>query len=261
MATPRVLILRSPGTNCDQETAFAFEQAGAKTDLTHINRLLEDPALPANYQILCVSGGFSYGDDIAAGRILGNQFRHHLRDALAEFKASGKLILGICNGFQVLMKSGVLLADDPTDGPQATLAWNDSGKFEARWVRLKRVNDQCVFLQGVEELYLPVAHAEGRFVARNKATLERLQSNGQIVLQYTHESGIANGQVPYPANPNGSQANVAGMCDESGRVFGLMPHPERHIDPTNHPQWTRGNAKKKGDGMLVFENAVNYFSS
>lgn len=258
MPTPRVLVLRAPGTNCDQETAFAFEQAGAKADLIHVNRLLENPSIPNDYQILCVPGGFSYGDDVAAGRILANQLQHHLSQTLAEFKASQKLILGICNGFQVLIKSGVLLPDDG-QGAQATLTWNESGKFEDRWVQLAVHGNNCVFLQGIERLDLPVAHAEGKFVVRSEANLSTLEQAGQLVLRYAGQS--ANGQVPYPENPNGSQADVAGLCDESGRVFGLMPHPERNIDPTHHPQWTRRGLRDAGDGIKVFQNAVRYFSA
>lgn len=258
MPTPRVLVLRAPGTNCDQETAFAFEQAGAKADLIHVNRLLENPIIPSDYQILCVPGGFSYGDDVAAGRILANQLQHHLSETLAEFKASEKLILGICNGFQVLIKSGVLLPGDE-QGAQATLTWNDSGKFEDRWVQLAVRGNNCVFLEGIEHLDLPVAHAEGKFVVRDEATLATLEQAGQFVLRYTDES--SNEQVSYPANPNGSQANVAGLCDETGRVFGLMPHPERNIDPTHHPQWTRRGLRDAGDGMQMFNNAVRHFST
>jgi phosphoribosylformylglycinamidine (FGAM) synthase-like amidotransferase family enzyme len=274
---PRVLILRAPGTNCDQETAFAFQAAGGQPDVAHLNRLLENPSLAANFQILAIPGGFSYGDDISAGRIFGNQIRHHLRDCLEEFKAAGKLIIGICNGVQILVKSGVLLPDR-ADEPIATLTLNDSGKFEDRWVHLRVVGDKCIFLRGIEQMYLPVAHAEGKFVARDEATLKRLDSAGQLVLRYAGESskfkvqssesaeatlnlehGILNSVLPYPANPNGAQLNVAGLCDESGRVFGLMPHPERHIDPTQHPRWTREH-HDRGDGLAVFENAVRYFA-
>ena len=258
MPTPRVLVLRAPGTNCDRETAFAFERAGGQTSLRHINRLLENPRLPQDFQILCIPGGFSYGDDIAAGRILANQIRHHLRDAILEFQAAGKLILGICNGFQVLIKSGVLLADDDR-GALATLAWNDSGRYEDRWVQLTVDGGRCVFLQEVCSVYLPVAHAEGKFVARDDATLTDLAGRGQLVLRYTGRARRADEHVPYPENPNGSQANVAGMCDPTGRVLGMMPHPERHIDPTQHPRWTRGELQEQGDGFVVFQNAVQYF--
>jgi phosphoribosylformylglycinamidine synthase subunit PurQ / glutaminase len=259
--TPRVLILRAPGTNCDQEAAFAFDTAGGKAEVVHLNRLLENPGLAKQYQILCLPGGFSYGDDISAGRIFGNQMRHHLRDCLAEFKAAGKLILGICNGFQILIKSGVLLPDR-ADEPIATLTLNESGKFEDRWIYLQVASDKCVFLRGIERMYLPVAHAEGKFVARDAETLKRLDAAGQLVLRYTlppdSPPPIPDSPVPYPANPNGAQFNIAGLCDETGRVFGLMPHPERHIDPTHHPRWTR-EQHERGDGLAVFENAVRFF--
>jgi phosphoribosylformylglycinamidine synthase len=260
---PRVLILRAPGTNCDRETAFAFETAGARADTIHLSRLLENPRLAGEYQILCIPGGFSYGDDICAGRIFGNQMRHHLADTLLAFKDAGKLILGICNGFQILIKSGVLLPDR-ADEPIATLTFNDSGKFEDRWVHLRVASPKCVFLAGIERLYLPVAHAEGKFVARDEATLARLDAAGQLVLRYavSPEPRTPNPElsaVPYPACPNGAQLAVAGLCDESGRVFGLMPHPERHIDPTQHPRWTR-ERRERGDGLAVFENAMRFFS-
>jgi len=278
MPQPRVLILRAPGTNCDVETAFAFETAGAAPQVWHLNRLLEKPAASADFQILCIPGGFSYGDDIAAGRIFGNQIRHHLADVLGEFKAAGKLILGICNGFQVLIKSGVLLNDLPGSGTDtsrprrgtlaqgqvaalwpATLTWNDTGRFEDRWVRLVVGGDRCVFLRGISKMYLPMAHAEGKFVTRDADILGMLDRNGQIPLRYATATGDTR-NVPYPDNPNGAQLNAAGVCDESGRVLGLMPHPERHLDPTNHPHWTRGEAGEVGDGLKVFQNAVKYFS-
>lgn len=264
MPTPRVLILRAPGSNCDQETAFAFETAGARAEVVHLNRLLERPALAADFQILSIPGGFSYGDDICAGRIFGNQIRHHLRDTLHEFRAAGKLILGICNGFQILIKSGILLPDR-ADEPQATLTLNDSGKFEDRWVWLRTASSKCVFLRGIESMYLPIAHAEGKFIARDRATLDALDAGGQLTLRYdlpqdgsTSAAVGAGENLPYPLNPNGAQRNVAGLCDDTGRVFGLMPHPERHIDPTQHPRWTR-EQHERGDGLAVFENAVRFF--
>ena len=158
MAQPRVLVLRSPGTNCDEETAEAFRLAGAATAREHINRLLETPALLDNYQVLCLPGGFSYGDDVSAGRVLGNQVRLHLAEACRRFRDDGKLVLGICNGFQVLMKTGLLDVDDDA-GPLATLTWNDHGRYEARWVRLATTPGECVFLRGCEQLELPIAHA------------------------------------------------------------------------------------------------------
>jgi len=256
---PHVLILRAPGTNCDRETAFAFEQAGATAELLHVNRLLESPSLFEKFQILCLPGGFSYGDDVAAGRILANQIQHHLADQMQAFKEAGKLILGICNGFQILIKSGVLLPNTPDGGAPATLTWNDSGKFEDRWVELATHGEKCVFLRGIESMYLPIAHAEGKFVTRDDTVFAELESAGQTALKYVRLDK-QDGDVPYPDNPNGSTGNVAGLCDETGRVFGLMPHPERHIDPTHHPRWTREKPKEEGDGLAVFRNAVEYFA-
>jgi phosphoribosylformylglycinamidine synthase subunit PurQ / glutaminase len=275
---PRVLILRAPGTNCDEESAHAFALAGGVPERWHVNRLLEEPQKMAEFQILCLPGGFSYGDDIAAGRILGNQIDHHLADVLQEFRDAGKLILGICNGFQILLKTQLLLPRDAA-GPQATLAANASGKFEDRWVRLKVEGNKCVFLAGIEEMELPVAHGEGRFVPRDANVLATLREAGQLVLKYAPiadcgsriadsnaQSAIRNpkseitSSVPYPANPNGAIDDVAGICDSTGRVFGLMPHPERFVDPTQHPTWTRGPQREVGEGLRVFQNAVRYFA-
>jgi phosphoribosylformylglycinamidine synthase len=266
MPRPNVLILRAPGTNCDNETAFAFETAGATTETLHVNRLLESSAVLDRFQILCIPGGFSFGDDVAAGQIFAVSMRHHLADRLADFKATDKLILGICNGFQVIIKPGILLDDEPPHGSPATLTYNDSGKYEDRWVRLRVASDKCVFLHGIEQMYLPVAHGEGKFMARNDAALGRLEASGQLALRY---APLANGvgavggngaSLPFPDNPNGSMADVAGVCDVTGRVLGLMPHPERYLDPTNHPRWTRGEAGPVGDGLQLFTNAVRYFA-
>jgi phosphoribosylformylglycinamidine synthase I len=255
MSDPRVLILRAPGVNCDAETEFAFQRAGALTERLHVERLLEKPKLLGDFQVLCIPGGFSYGDDLSAGRVLGSQLQSRLADALLEFKTAGKLILGICNGFQVLLKTGLLL-QERNNAPTATLAWNASGRFQDRWVHLAVAADRCVFLSNIERMYLPIAHAEGRFVARDAAALESLRTAGQIALRYC----AADGEPAYgfPENPNGATDGIAGVCDETGRVFGLMPHPERHIERTHHPRWTRGEGQDPGDGLAVFKNAVRY---
>ena len=259
MASTRVLILRAPGTNCDHETAYAFARAGARTELVHVNRILENPCLLTNFQVLCLPGGFSYGDDIAAGRILACQIRHHLADAVHDFREAGKLVLGICNGFQVLMKSGLLLDENPDSGPAATLTWNDSGKFEDRWVHLSVDGNQCVFLDQIRVIHLPVAHAEGKFVSRDADTLGSLDQSGQLVLRYSDTAGSWQGQIDFPLNPNGSMSNVAGVCDKTGHVLGMMPHPERFIDPMHHPRWTRRKNADVGDGLRLFQNAVDFF--
>ncbi len=256
---PRVLILRAPGTNCDVETAYAFERAGGQAESLHVNRLLENPRLLESFQIFCVPGGFSYGDDIAAGRIFGNQIRHHLAEPLQDFRAAGKLVLGICNGLQVLAKSGLLFEQTDATAPPATLAWNDSGRYEDRWVHLVTSGSNCVFFRGIESMYLPIAHAEGKFVARDAETLTALEGRGQLPLRYATAQQLEPTNE-YPANPNGSMAAVAAVCDTSGRVCGLMPHPERYIDRTQHPRWTRGEGADEGDGLRVFRNAVSYFA-
>jgi phosphoribosylformylglycinamidine synthase subunit PurQ / glutaminase len=257
MATPQVLIVRAPGTNCDQETAFAFQQAGARAISVHINELLESPRALDESQILCLAGGFSYGDDLGAGRVLAVQLRHFLRESVERFHAQEKLILGICNGFQVLVQLGILLPDGEA-GPAATLTWNDRGLFEDRWVELQVDGRRSIFLQGVSRMYLPIAHAEGKFVPRSPETLEQLAGAGQLVLRYARPEGGAAGGT-YPWNPNGSVADVAGVCDRSGRILGLMPHPERFIHRTQHPRWTRETLPEEGEGLTLFRNAVQFF--
>ena len=208
MLSPRALILRAPGTNCDHETAFAFERAGAIARRVHVAALAAKPALLEEYQIFCIPGGFSYGDDIASGRILALQLRTFLSDALERFRDRGGLILGICNGFQVLLQTTLLL-HEPTTGPLATLAANRSGRFIDRWVQLVVRPSQCVFLEGLSRLELPVAHAEGRFRTRSPAALAGLEASGQLVLRYgTNAAGAS-------SNPNGSEVDVAGVCDQT----------------------------------------------
>ena len=260
MAKPRVLVLRAPGTNCDVETAFAFEMAGAEPVRLHVNQLIDHPALATTFQILCFPGGFSYGDDIAAGRILATQLQTFLSDTLEHFRQQDRLVLGICNGFQIMMRMGIFF-DTPISQQPATLTWNRQGRFEDRWVHLKPETDNCVFLRGIENMYLPMAHAEGRFLYRDQDAMESLTEQKQIVLRYSNESGTSNdSMLPFPTNPNGAQGNVAGICDPSGRIFGLMPHPERHLFATNHPQWTRRETQPEhGEGLQVFQNAVAYF--
>src|SRR5947209_4163229 len=257
MTTPRVLIVRAPGANCDLETQFAFERAGAVAERVHVNRLREEPALMQRYQILVVPGGFSYGDDVAAGKILANQFTTFLGDALRRFRDADKLILGVCNGFQVLLKAGLLVPPDE-DGPLATLAHNVQG-YQDRWLYLKVTSDRCPFLKGIDVMHLPMAHGEGNFVARKDWILKGLEQAGQVVLRYVDADGRPAGGV-FPHNPNGSQGDVAGLCDATGRVLGLMPHPERHVLPTQHPRWTREGLKPEGDGLALFKNAVTFFA-
>lgn len=276
MATPRVCVLRAPGTNCDVETAHAFELAGAIADRVHLYRLLEDPNRLAQYQILCVPGGFSYGDDLGAGIIFSRQLRGQLNEAMRQFLMSEKLILGICNGFQTILKAGLLMRrgiENPAEKnweDQVTLTWNSNGRYTDRWVRLKVTSSNSVFLRGIDEFDVPMAHAEGRIVLKDPALLESLRSNAQLALCYWSEkaaelvktAGDATriGLLPEPENPNGSLANIAGLCDVTGRVLGLMPHPERYLFATQHPQWTRKGLRGEGDGIRIFRNAVSWFA-
>jgi phosphoribosylformylglycinamidine synthase I len=256
---PTTLILRTAGTNCDGETAFAFEKAGARTEKVHINRLMREPGLLDRYQILAIPGGFSYGDDIAAGRILANQIAHHLRDALAGFVESGRPVIGICNGFQVLVKTDLLPGSlGGRTGQTCTLAHNDSGRFIDRWVRVSARSQKCIWTNGLQDMDLPIAHGEGKFVPADAAVRRALWDADQVALVYTQADGSPASGV-WPDNPNGSVDDIAGICDATGLVFGLMPHPERHVDPTQHPAWTRQLISlPEGAGLAVFRNAVQH---
>jgi phosphoribosylformylglycinamidine synthase len=250
MAEVRTLVLRAPGTNCDVETVFAFEQAGSVVDSAHVNELVRGEKSLSRYQILVIPGGFTYGDDISGGKILANELRLKLGEDVQRFIESGGLILGICNGFQVLVKAGILPPLE--NGQRLTLAGNDSNRFECRWVYL-RVNQEspCIFTKGIDAMYLPVAHGEGKVMAEAE-TLDELN----VVLRYADEKGDT--QAGYPHNPNGSLGNIAGICDGSGRIFALMPHPERFIRWSQHPRWSREAPRQHGDGLAIFRNAVEW---
>jgi phosphoribosylformylglycinamidine synthase I len=271
MASPRVCVLRAPGTNCDVETAFAFDTCGGRSDAVHLFRLIEQPELLDEYQILCIPGGFSYGDDIGAGVVFSSQLRVHLSDVVQRFLSADKLVLGICNGFQTLLKAGVLpygaagWANSDRSEAEATLTWNHNGKYTARWVHLKTAGSNNVFLRGISELDLPIAHAEGRLVPRADSVVEGWRARRQIALQYA-EWAPGNDGASHPvnarwaANPNGAVADIAGLSDVSGRVLGLMPHPERFLFATQHPHWTRLKLAGDGAGLQLFQNGIDYFA-
>lgn len=241
---PKVLVLRAAGTNCDVETAYAFSLVGAEPTTLHVNRLRENPRLLREAQVLAIPGGFSYGDDVASGRIYANELMSALRDELLAFVDRGGFAIGICNGFQVLVKSGLLPRLDQDATQQATLTDNTSGIYTDRWVRLKGDAKRCLWIHDDAEVELPIAHAEGRFVA-DPAVIAKLEAAGQVAIRYSAGT-----------NPNGSTADIAGVCDPSGRVFGLMPHPERFLRWENHPRWTREPRRPEGDGVRFFRQAI-----
>lgn len=272
MSDVQVLVLRAAGINCDEETTHCWRLAGAYPTLVHVNGLAESPSMLSDYSIVTIPGGFSYGDDLGAGTILAQRILQTVADPLREFVDRGGGILGICNGFQVLVKMGLLPGGD-FGRDQVTVTYNDSARFEARWVRLEVGTDKCPFLtctaqaratpsvtteqRALRTLELPVEHAEGRVLTASPAIARRLLDSGQVALRYVDASG---NHDQYPANPNGSVLGIAGLCDSTGRIFGLMPHPDRYFDHTQHPTWTRGRPDRDPDGLTIFKNAVAYWS-
>ena len=256
MTEVKAIVQRPAGINCDMETEHALELSGAQAQRTHINRIIEDKILLDEFQIIVFPGGFSYGDDVAAGKIMANQIKHHLYEPIRKFIDDGKLVLGICNGFQVLVKTGILPGNNSAENQQeVTITYNDSGKFEDRWVYLAPQTDKCVFIEPGRQIYLPVAHAEGKIVTKDDAALDELKSAGHVAFKYVDENG---NEGAYPINPNGSMDSIAGLTDTTGRVLGLMPHPERFVRPTHHPHWSRLKEKPASDGITIFNNAVKY---
>lgn len=268
-----VLILHATGTNRDREAAWAVERAGGQPVILHVNTLRERPARLHEFSMLILPGGFSYGDALGAGRLLAADMRWLFEDQLARFIEMGRPVLGICNGFQALVKSG-WLPGPPADAPsgsaqrqvEATLTRNASNRFECRWVYLRpAVDSPCVFTRGMVgreggRIACPVAHGEGRFVP-GEGVLGRLRMKGQIAITYAPKPARAQrshaaASTPYPANPNGSVGDIAGICNERGNVLGLMPHPEDHVVPWQHPRWTRGEAQ--GLGLELFVEGVAY---
>jgi len=264
----RVIVLAGNGINCEYETAYACKLGGAdRVDIVHINELLWGEKNLDEYHLFCLPGGFLDGDDLGAAKACANRFRHakiattgeRFWDQLMRFIQRGKLILGICNGFQLMAKLGLVPALGGGYGEQrVTLTFNDSGRFEDRWVHLKvNPNSPCVFTAGVQRVYLPVRHGEGKFLPASKSVMRELKQKGLICLQYTDDK-YRLATMKYPLNPNGSIEGVAGICDETGRLFGLMPHPEAYLHRTHHPRWTREDLPEEGAGVSFFRNAMEY---
>ena len=266
-----VIVLTGYGLNCDYETAYAFELAGAAAVRVHINRLISGQVDLDQFEIMVFGGGFSWGDDHGAGVVQAVRMKTHIGDKIQAFIEKGRLVIGICNGFQVLVNLGLLPGlDNNYTRRSVALTNNDCGNFRNAWVTLKpNPNSKCIFTKNIGVLELPVRHGEGKFITDDK-TLERLVTNDQVALQYARPDGQPANQV-FPFNPNGSLHDIAGICDPSGRIFGLMPHPEAYNCWTNHPDWTRDKAfrqskeKPKVDkltpGVQVFKNAVDFLNS
>ncbi len=254
--TPKVLILLATGTNRDRDVAQAFRLAGAEPTTVPLQALRQNHSAWEEYQILVLAGGFSYADALGAGKMLALDLIHYFKDQALSFVASGKPVIGICNGFQALVKSGILPGSSADlNQPDATLTFNNNGHFECRWVSLAPVSQRCLWTQNLNALIdCPVAHGEGNFIAARPEVLHTLTAGDQIALVYTHPDGTPL-QGAYPGNPNGSVLDIAGICNPAGNVLGLMPHPENHIYPYQHPQWMRG---AKHSGLPLFENAVRY---
>lgn len=260
MQKPNAVVIMFPGTNCHVETKFALRTAGFNVVEAHVNELLDKKVKLEDFQLLAISGGFSFGDDIASGKVAANKLMFNLRDEVIEF-ARQNLIIGICNGFQVLVKAGLLPAIDKKFEIQATLTYNDLGHFYCNWIRLKNVNkSRCVYTKDIEFIDLPVAHGEGKFAIKggNEGELfKKLVDNDQVVFNYVLPDGEeTRGKFPY--NPANTLEDITGVCDPSGRIFGMMPHPERYLFKENHPRWTSGVGSDEYNGSLIFKNARDY---
>ena len=259
MSAPRAMILRAPGINCERETHHAFARAGARPDYVHIRQLLDEPALLEAFRILAVPGGFSYGDDISSGRVLAQEMKSRLGERVLRFVERGGLVLGICNGFQVLVRLGLLPCSQGRLAEEVTLTHNLSNHYECRWVTLKTQPSRCVFLPPGLLLSWPAAHGEGRLVARDAAAQRLLVEEGFVALRYVDGGGEPTER--YPQNPNGAALGIAGLTNHNGRVLGVMPHPDRSYLPTHMPDWRRtqlerGGLPIDGDGMVVFREVV-----
>jgi len=263
----RIAVLHGYGINCNQETQLAFDLAIAdlnlknqvNVDQIHVTDLIRKEVSLGDFAMLTIPGGFLHGDDISAGKILASKMKTHLDAELKTFINQGKLVLGICNGFQVLLKYPLL--PDVNDSQRYTLTENKTGRFIDRWVTVKVNKDACpVYLRGIHQLRLPIRHAEGRFVA-SKDHLEDLHNNDQVGMQYAdHHGDLAEGE--FPLNPNGSELDIAGICDNTGRILGLMPHPEAFVHPLQDPDWLMkrrsGEINYENNGLRLFKNAVNF---
>ncbi len=265
---PKAIIITGYGINCEVETARCFERAGSTAEVVHINDLIDGNKKLSDYQIMAIPGGFSYGDDTGSGNALANKAKNNLNEELLKFAQEDKLIIGICNGFQILTNLGLVPATDMQYGKrEAVLMHNSTVRYECRWVHLKNSSEKCIWTKNIDIIHVPIAHGEGNFYTESE-TLNKIKANNQIAFKYVKEDGSpANGELPF--NPNGAMEDIAGICDESGRIFGMMPHPERFNSFTNEDGWELKKEKliregkelpKEGAGLEIFKNAAKYFS-
>lgn len=265
MMQPKVAVLSGFGINCETETMAVFQMSGAHSDRVHVNSLVNGEAALSNYQIMAIPGGFSFGDHLGSGRLMGNRLRFGLREQVRQFVRDGKPVIGICNGFQVLVKMGLLPGDYEVSLTQtASLALNDSGHYENRWTTLEfDPKSPCIWTKGLERIRVPVRHGEGKFVTDNPTLLDTWAEAGQLVARYVDPSmrypSASDNTLPYPISPNQSWRNVAGVCDPTGLVFGLMPHPEANHSTWLGATWTREEVEHgEGEGIPIFKNAVSH---
>ena len=271
----RVAVLFGFGINCDRETAAVFDMVGGTSERLHVNHLVQGNRSLEEFDILAVPGGFSFGDHLGSGRLLGNRLRFALREQLQKFVSSGKPIIGICNGFQALVKTGLLPGPEtaslePDLIQRASLTLNNTGRYEDRWVTLEFDSESpCIWTKGIQRIECPVRHGEGRFVMPTEKELDRLSVNHQLTVRYVDPStepgsGLSDNLLPFPVSPNGSMRNIAGICDPTGLVFGLMPHPEAFYTMWLHPEHTSMKLNEdewEGSGLQIFRNAVEYVRS
>lgn len=260
MQRPKVLIITGYGVNCEAESAEAWRRAGADPVLVHVNDLLSSPDQIDAVDGLMFIGGFSYGDHMSSGHVFAQRIKHHIQPLLQTFIDAGKVMLGICNGFQVMTKMGLLPGlNGDYFIPSVSLIQNDCGHFQNYWVNIRFEDaSRCIFTKGLGTLPLPIRHGEGKIFTLDAALLEQLEEAGCVAARYVDAAG--NPTDAFPDNPNGSLNAIAGLSDPTGRIFGMMPHPEAYLFPENHPQWDvqkRANSlPEEGLGLMLFRNAV-----
>lgn len=265
---PKALIITGYGINCEEETARVFEINGATSEIVHINDLIDGTRKLQDYQIMAFPGGFSYGDDTGSGNAMANRIKNNLQDDFLKFANEDKLIIGVCNGFQMLVNLGLVPALNKNYGKrEVALMHNAQARYECRWIYLKQTSEKCIWTRGIGLIHLPIAHGEGNFYA-DPETLKQIQDGDQIAFKYVKEDGSEANQE-FPFNPNGAMEDIAGICDTTGRILGMMPHPERFNSFTNEDGWTLEKEKliregkplpKDGKGLKLFQNAVEYFT-